>query len=262
MYYFPKDFWDLIIGKRHKYVPPRGLIYTGSPASSESYIQQGLHQLNLLKTEANLQPNHSVLDIGSGVGRTAIALSGFLYGEGRYEGFDVVENGVNWCNKKIKKDHPNFNFTYVPLFNDLYNESTLKATDFSFPYPDNSFDVIFSFSVFTHMQIEEIAHYLKEIKRVLKPNGKSLNTFFTFNKTTEKSISELENFAFPIKKEGFRLMNEKVKSGNIALDVITLESITNDAGLTIQKLIDGFWKNPKNTVSSSEYQDIVVFSNQ
>ena len=95
--------------------------------------------------------------------------------------FDVVEKGVNWCNAKIKKDHPNFNFRYVPLNNDLYNPSSLaKASEFHFPYADEQFDLAFLFSIFTHMQTEEIDHYLTEIYRVLKPGGKCLATFFLY----------------------------------------------------------------------------------
>jgi ubiquinone/menaquinone biosynthesis C-methylase UbiE len=171
LYYLPQDTWDSVSGKRHKYVPPRGYIYTGSPASATDYLEQGLHQLKMLKELAGLQPSHNVLDIGSGIGRTAIALTDYLNENGSYEGFDVVESGVFWCNSRIHKENPNFNFKYVPLFNDLYNTATLKATDFIFPYVDNSIDVAFSFSVFTHMQIEEIQHYFNQVYRVLKPGG-------------------------------------------------------------------------------------------
>ena len=93
LYYLPKDTLDSITGKRHKYVPPRGYIYTGSPASAKDYLTQGQNQLQMLKEYANLEPSHQVLDIGSGIGRTAIALTSYLNKDGSYEGFDVVERG-------------------------------------------------------------------------------------------------------------------------------------------------------------------------
>ena len=49
LYYYPIDIYEKIRGKRHKYVPPRGYIYTGSPANSQKYIDQSNHQLRLLK---------------------------------------------------------------------------------------------------------------------------------------------------------------------------------------------------------------------
>ncbi|CAN0289068.1 unnamed protein product, partial [Chrysoparadoxa australica] len=78
LYYLPVDVLDQLRGKRHKYVPPRGKIYTGSPADAANYIQQGTLQVDILKKYAGLEANHRVLDIGSGVGRTAIGLTSFL----------------------------------------------------------------------------------------------------------------------------------------------------------------------------------------
>jgi ubiquinone/menaquinone biosynthesis C-methylase UbiE len=217
IYYFPVDFLDRIKGNRHKYVPPRGSIYTGSPSSSNKYIAQSNHQLKLLIDKIDLKPDDSILDIGSGIGRTAISLTNYLNSNGNYEGFDVVKSGIDWCKSKIQKDFPNFNFTYVPLFNDLYNNANLKAEEFVFPYENESFDKIFSFSVFTHMQINEIQNYFSQINRVLKKNGLAFSTFFLYDDENEKFISEKEGFNFPVKKDGYRVMNNKVKSGNIAI---------------------------------------------
>lgn len=256
LYYFPSDFLDQIQGKRHKYVPPKGFIYTGSPSNSKKYIAQGNHQLSLLKTHIDLQPEDTILDIGSGIGRTAIALTSFLNNKGLYEGFDVVKKGINWCNSKIGKDFKNFNFTYIPLFNDLYNNSKLKAEVFTFPYPKNTFNKVFSFSVFTHMQIEEIQNYFKEINTVLKPNGLVFSTFFLFNDATENYIATKDRFNFPIKKDGYRLMNNQVKSGNIAIHKDKLKAMLTKENLELITIIDGFWKQTENAI---EYQDIVIF---
>ena len=259
LYYLPQDTLDSIRGKRHKFVPPRGYIYTGSPASAENYLAQGQHQLKLLVKFAGLQPDHNVLDIGSGIGRTAIALTGYLDKNGTYEGFDVVKRGVEWCNSKISKENTNFNFKYVPLFNDLYNTATLKASEFKFPYQENSIDVAFSFSVFTHMQIVEIQHYFYEIKRVLKPGGICFSTFFLYDNDSEEFISVKKDFNFPMKKDGFRLMNENVKSGNIAIHRNKLFQMLSEAHFEEVKIVDGFWKDEVRDIKKEEYQDIVIF---
>lgn len=256
LYYLPLDVLDKIRGNRHKYVPPRGYIFTGSPTDSKKFIEQSTHQLNLLKNEINLKPDDILLDIGSGIGRTAISLSVYLNSRGKYEGFDVVKRGVDWCNSKIGKDYSNFNFTFIPLFNDLYNNSHLKAENFIFPYKQEYFDKVFSFSVFTHMQIEEIQNYFKEINRVIKKNGMAFSTFFLYDDEDEELISKKEGFGFPIQKNGFRLMNSKVKSGNIAIHKEKLNDMIAREGLVIVKIIDGFWKGNKET---PEYQDIVIF---
>jgi len=259
LYYFPVDFLDNIKGNRHKYVPPRGSIYTGSPSDSKKFIEQSHHQLNLLKDKIHLKPDDSILDIGSGIGRTAISLTEYLNSNGNYEGFDVVKSGIDWCNSKIHKDFPNFNFKYVPLFNDLYNNSSLKAEEFVLPYENETFDKVFSFSVFTHMQINEIQNYFNQINRVLKNNGMAFSTFFLYDDESEEFISKKEGFNFPVQKNGYRLMNNKVKSGNIAIHKDKLKQMMSDENLTIVNIYDGFWKGNKEAV---EYQDIVVFKKQ
>ncbi|WP_374959430.1 class I SAM-dependent methyltransferase [Gilvibacter sp.] len=255
LYYLPADLWDRIKGKRNKYVPPRGAIYTGSAAGAEKFLASSKHQLELLKSELDLRPDDHVLDIGSGIGRTAISLVEYLSAQARYEGFDVVKSGVDWCNKKIGRDFPNFNFTYVPLFNDLYNNSKAKATDFEFPYKSEEFDKVYSFSVFTHMMVDEIGHYLKEIQRVMKHDGSALSTFFLYDETDEDQIAT-QGFGFPVKGDGFRLMNSKVTSGNIAIHKEKLNQMMAAAGLEVTRIADGFWKGAE---EAKEYQDIVVF---
>ena len=259
LYYFPVDLLDKILGRRHKYVPPRGSIYTGSPANAEDYLEQGKQQLILLEDHINLKPNDAILDIGSGIGRTAIALTEFLASNGSYKGFDVVQFGVDWCNSKIGKDFPNFEFKYVPLFNDLYNTSNLKAENFEFPYDNDCFNKVFTFSVFTHMQIKEIQNYFKEIYRVLSHDGLVLSTFFLYDDENESYIASENKFSFPIKKEGYRLMNENVKSGNIAIHKDTLEIMLNKANLDLVEIVDGFWKDRTLYSKNASYQDVVVF---
>ncbi len=258
LYFFPSDFKDKLTGKRHKYVAPRGYIYTGSSANAEEYLKQGEFQLDLLKKFIALQPEDKVLDIGSGVGRTAIALTHFLNGGGGYEGFDAVEEGVKWCNSKIKKDFPNFNFTYVSLDNDLYNKSNIKADNYRFIYENNTFDKVFLFSVFTHMMPNEIENYFKEIERVLKPGGRCLSTVFVYDDENEGFISTKEGFSFSVKKDGYRLMSDKVKSANIAISESKLDEMIAKTQLEKVSLIDGFWKDMVKEDGELEYQDMLV----
>lgn len=254
VFFLPKDLFDTIFDKRHRYQPPKGDIYIGSG----DFINQGVHQLNLLIKHIGLQHNHIVLDIGCGMGRTAVPLTQYLSHEGRYEGFDVVEKGVKWCNSKIKKDFPNFNFLYVPLNNDLYNTHENKASEFKFPYADHTFDRAFLFSVFTHMQLEDIEHYMNEIRRVLKPDGLCLATCFIYNQDIEDEIAQNGGFDFPISKKGYRLMDEDVKCANIAIEEDTLKSMISASLLKLDNYKEGYWKKaiPKN--EGIDFQDIIV----
>jgi len=254
IFYFPLDQWETITGKRHKYQPPRGDIYTGSG----DFIAQGELQCSHLFNYSHIQPDHRVLDIGSGIGRTAVRLSSFLNAEGSYEGFDVVEKGVRWCQDKITKDLSNFRFQYIPLHNDLYNENSQSALDFVFPYPDQEFDMAFLFSVFTHLAANEIRHYLKEIHRVLKPGGECLFTCFSYDSDLEEKIIRRDHFNFPFAGDGYRLMDDKVTAANIALEETFLEKIVQDAGLKIKTFKPGHWRDISQKKSVKEFQDVMV----
>jgi len=258
LFFLPSDIVKKMSGKRAQYEPPRGDVYIGSG----NFIKQGKHQFNLLKKHMALLPEDHLLDIGSGIGRTAAPLTQFLNKNGSYCGFDVVEKGVKWCNENIHRDFSNFNFIFAPLNNDLYNNCEEKADKFTFPYPKNSFNKAFLFSVFTHMKIEEIQNYLCEIKRVLQPSGLCLATFFIYNQKNENQIATREGFQFPIKKEGFRLMDEKVQAANIAIDEVLLDKMIATAGLLKIKMIDGFWKDFSLKNADIDFQDVVILKKE
>ncbi len=252
IFYFPIDFINFLLGKnKNKLVPPKGKIFTGS---GDFYVE-GKEHVRFLKTFANLKPNATVLDIGSGIGRTAVGLTHYLNKEGKYFGFDVVPAGVDWCKKNITAKFPNFHFDLIDVHNDLYRFSKEKATNLRFKYPDNTFDVVFLFSVFTHMELHEIDHYLKEIYRVLKPNSYCLATFFLYENAKEAMHNN--SFKFPFEYSNYRLMNTKVKGANIALSQNYLLQLTQQIGFTNKNLVKGYWSQcyPK---KDNNFQDIVV----
>ena len=99
--------------------------------------------------------------------------------QGRYEGFDIVKVGIDWCTENIHSRFDNFRFKLIPLKNDLYRLDTNEmAAELKFPYEENSFDFVFLTSVFTHMLPMDVENYIKEIQRVLVKDKKMLFHFF------------------------------------------------------------------------------------
>lgn len=254
LWYFPIDFYEGITGKREAGVPKKGDIFIGSG----DFVTQGMEQLQLLKSYIDIQPDDKVLDIGSGIGRTALALSKFLDSKGSYHGFDAVKKGVDWCKKNISSRFKNFEFKYVPLRNNLYNKSAEDAANFRFPYEDEKFTKIFLFSVFTHMKMDEIQNYLNEINRVMQPDGKCLATFFTYSSTDQ--LENFPGFTFPTVRDGYRLEDENVEEANIALDIDVLTAMAAKAGLNIEKTKGGFWRDLKKQTGDRHFQDIIIFT--
>jgi len=124
----------------------------------------------------------TALEIGCGIGRDAFQLVSRQPPIGRYIGIDVTRDSILWCQKNITAHHPNFVFHHFDAKHELYNPLGSKTSmDFRLPAEDGSVDRIFLGSVFTHLFEEEITHYMKEIRRVLRPDGLAYATFFLYS---------------------------------------------------------------------------------
>lgn len=190
-----------------------------------------------------LQPAHRVLDVGSGLGPLALGLLPFLT-RGRYDGFDVHAEAVEWCTRSITSRHPHFRFQHADLASTTYNpRGTLRAMDFRFPYEDEAFDFAFLGSVCTHLLVEEVAHYLGELARVLRPGGKCVVSFYLLNADSLAGIAAGTSF-LPFRHElaGSRV----VDLCNPALAIAHPEEVVKDMyaknGLRIEEPIHrGRW---------------------
>ena len=229
--YLPRDLF-----RGPSEMPPEGLIYTGSG----DFKRQGAEWVQFFRDHGGLKPDSDVLDIGSGIGRMALPLSRFL--EGRYEGFEAMKVGVDWCREHIEARHANFHFKHVPLFNDLYNSDGIDAAAYVFEYPDDSFDFACAISVFTHMTPGEVENYLRQTKRVLREGGHLTATFFILDEESEAmSRTNPSGFVFRHDFGHYALMDKKVKSANVAFRRAYLEQLVKDAGFERAYEVKGAW---------------------
>lgn len=255
LYYLPLDLWETFTGARDGLTPPRGLIYTGSG----DFRVQGEKMLRFFVEKGGLQPNHTVLDVGSGIGRMAIPMTGYLNKDGRYEGFDAVQLGVRWCQKNISSRFPNFHFQYIPLDNDLYRADGINAAQFQFPYPDQYFDFAIVISVFTHMLPAQVENYLQEIARVLKPGGTCVATFFLLNEDSKKRMTANPAFTFPYGRGHFRLMDERVQSANVAFEEAYLHQQIQAARLKVKQTFYGYWCG-RTKAQQEDFQAVIILA--
>ena len=158
----------------------------GAPPPLINYAGAGdFHVIGRIQTaqlvqRAKLGPETRVLDIGSGIGRTALALAE-RFPQLPYRGFDVVRYGVEWSRKALRR-HPSFGFDHVDVRNDFYNpRGAVESTAFRFPYPDDSFDLAVATSVFTHLVHGPADRYLSEAARVVRPGGRIYLTTFLYD---------------------------------------------------------------------------------
>jgi len=238
------------------FVPPSELQFVGDG----DFVQIGNEFLNHFITLGQLRQNERVLDVGCGVGRMAVPLTQYLTSGGRYEGFDIVEDGILWCQKKVTPHYPNFRFRFVDVRNPAYNPTgSLNPVTFGFPYKDASFDFAFLTSVFTHMLPAEVDHYLSEISRVLKGDGRAFVTFFVL---CEESLTSMKagssHLDFKYNLGGCRTTNAEIPEAAVAYEEGVLRESFLRRGLTIIEPIHrGAWSGRPDFVS---YQDIVLAS--
>ena len=173
--------------------PPQLLNFVGG----EAYDEIGRGHFENIRDLAGVEPGDRVLDVGCGIGRVARFFAEFLDEGGRYDGFDVVEPGIRWCNAKLRRDRPDFRFAHVDLYNAEYNaKGALEAGSFRFPYEDRSFDVVFATSILTHLLPDAVENYVREMHRVLTPGGRSYVTYFLLDEQAKRHMPESE---FPFK---------------------------------------------------------------
>ncbi|MBM3668190.1 MAG: class I SAM-dependent methyltransferase [Actinobacteria bacterium] len=209
---------------------------------------------------ADLSPGDRVLDIGCGAGRVALALTRRLGEDGSYEGFDPAATDIRWCRRRITPRHPSFRFRHIDLANAEYNPGGgQRADEFRFPYPDDSFDVAIASSVFTHLLPAEVAHYLRETARVLRPGGRLLATFFLVNESSRRRIEAGDAallFAPREGGEGLWALPAHDAEVAVGLEEGRVRAMHAEASLAIREPIRfGTWSGEHPV---AEYQDTVV----
>jgi SAM-dependent methyltransferase len=248
-----------LMGRSDPLLPPTRLMFVGG--SRRDFRRLGDKWVQTFIRVADLSPADDVLDVGCGVGRMAVALAHYLSPSARYEGFDIVPEGIDWCRQAISTRFPRFGFNHADIYNQEYNpDGTLQASEYVFPYADESFDFVFLTSVFTHMLPGDVRHYLGEVWRVLRPGGRSLVTWFVLDTVARARVERGEVDAlrdFRCDRGGYRVVAGQTAEAAVSYAEVDLRSLYKVAGLTIQEpILYGSWSGRSST--SGHSQDIVL----
>jgi SAM-dependent methyltransferase len=221
------------------------LLTGGGPDTWESIGQA--HVRNHRKF-MGIDPGMTFLEVGCGIGRDTFALFDALGPNGRYIGTDVTRDSILWCQENLSKAHPNFFFHHIDARHELYNPlGTRTSLDFSLPAEDRSVDRIALGSIFTHLMEQEVAHYLKEIARVLKEDGLAYATFFWYSEDAIESARKTDLTPFKLRfdhahADGCYVNDLACVTAAVAYTAPKMQRLIDDAGLKLHRpFLRGAW---------------------
>jgi len=144
------------------------------------------------------------------------------------------------------------------VYNRDYNpKGRYEPSDYKFPYDSESFDLVFAYSVFTHMIPEDFEHYLSEISRVMKTNGRSAISFLLINSESARLIDSGQSVIDLRYQMGpSRVFDKNLPESTIGFEEEYVRKIYSRYGLDIVEPIRfGYWPGREGLL---EAQDIII----
>ena len=166
-----------------------------------------------------LLKNHSLLELGCGTGRLLLGLESFAGNEFKYLGIDLVDDLIYLTNKRIET---------LGLNTSQFKTETMNH-ELDYPRKEK-YDFICAFSVYTHMEPEDI-----------------FNSLLLLLKVSHKSTSALVTF-LPLEHEFGKVnfIQESKKTLSERYDVVRNVAMTESHAMQIAKLagwktINSYW---------------------
>lgn len=202
------------------------------------YLHIGRYLAGLLAARARFDGTQAVLDIGCGTGRLAAGLATELAaGGGRYLGFDVSKSAIAYCRRRFA-DEPQLAFAHLDVRHPDYNphgrQDELTAV---FPRGDQTFDIALAASVFTHLRMPVVRHYLAETAKALVPGGRFAFTAFALEPGRDASAK----FPFQRFDETSSVVDPQAPEGAIGHRREVLEQAVREAGFASFTFHRGDW---------------------
>jgi SAM-dependent methyltransferase len=192
-----------------------------------------------------LRAGHDVLEVGCGVGRDAIPIAQLIGPTGSYLGVDIIERSIAWCRDNITPRYANATFHHFDVRSEFYNPTgSLTVADTVFPVGDGRIDRIILQSVFTHMFEDDIVHFLSEFRRVLRPGGLVLASFFVVDDET-LARADAENGVLTFRHpwaDGCLINDPATPEGAVAFTRTVFDRILERSGMVLDQPIHlGSW---------------------
>ena len=148
----------------------------------ETDIELEIEHLNRYYFAAQFTDGKHVLDAACGTGYGSAVLA---HNAERVDGIDISEESIHYADQRYGADNISFQ----------------QASVESIPYPESTFDVVVSFETLEHVDELMQGRFLREIRRVLKPDGLLImstpnHEIYSKRGTNEFHVKELSNTEF------------------------------------------------------------------
>lgn len=151
-------------------------------ADADFFLRSGRHNADLLREllreqGSSVEGLEALLDWGCGCGRVIRHWAG-LTGT-RLFGCDIDAKMVAWCNENLH-----------------FAQATVNELEPPLPYDAEAFDLVYAFSVMTHLSAELQRSWMSELLRVLRPGGYLLFSTLGEYYASRNRLTALERESF------------------------------------------------------------------
>jgi SAM-dependent methyltransferase len=208
-------------------LPPAALRMGGAHFRKDAaFVAAAVKDVRRLQRLAGLTEHSRLLDWGCGAGRLAVGVRAAGLGQvGDYHGVDVQADLIEWASTHLSDSRTHF--THVDLANARYNPS--GAPERAIPEESDRIDVFYAYSVFSHLLAEESSDYLKEVARLLDPDGRALITCFV-----EEGVPDCEE-----NPAGYGPLTWSGPVHCVRFERATFEAMVATAGLAVDRFVYG-----------------------
>lgn len=242
------------------------LVGGGDPKQIGGFCKEALDRI------VQLDKCQNVLDFGCGIGRVS-ALVAAENPALNLIGSDIVPKMIELCNTAIQPRLPNTKFVCTDASNHAYDR--FKADPGAALMPEDAFfkelpklDLVYAFSVFTHLSMEDWRKYLAYFKATMALTGMAVLTAFLIDDVAEEKIKTGTLKTSPtvtlqpnISKCGFYQGHIGWPTVFVGVRLADAVSLLAEGGFVLKQIEFGTWRN-KWTSPVASYdcmmQDVLV----
>ncbi len=174
-------------------VLPKHLQINSPKVKKAGYENSGEKIMELVKQRLGWETyaDKDILDVGCG-SRFTLTLINRQIPIKSYTGIEINKEIIDFFKREVEAEDARFHYAHWNVHNDMYNPDGIPMTQFVDLPVSGTYDLIWLFSVFTHLNPDDALALLKLMRKKIRPQGKLFFTSHTNNviKSFEDKIED------------------------------------------------------------------------